>query len=65
MLLGTLGPGITALSGPVRSAAHLAKMKKLENAINKSKTLRTMDNPIAQIGAGVTGDIAQDYAYDE
>ena len=65
MLLGTIGPGITALSGPVRSAAHLAKMKKLENAINKSKTLRTMDNPIAQIGAGVTGDLAQDYAYDE
>ena len=65
MLLGTIGPGITSLSGPVRNAAHLARMKKLENAINKSKTLRTMDNPIAQIGAGVTGDIAQDYAYDE
>ena len=55
--LATLG---LAASGPIRSATQLARLKNLNKAIDSSKALRTMDNPIAQIAGGVTGDLIQD-----
>ena len=55
--LATLG---LAASGPIRSATQLARLKNVNKAIDASNTLKTMDNPIAQIGGGVTGDLIQD-----
>ena len=55
--LATLG---LAASGPIRNAAQLARFKNLNKAIDASNTLKTIDNPIAQIGGGVTGDLIQD-----
>ena len=55
--LATLG---LAASGPIRSATQLARLKNVNKAIDASNTLKTMDNPIAQIGGGVGGDLIQD-----